>query len=209
MAYTTDLTTKLTGATPAQLKRFRDRGVLVPEYQDGREYLYSFRDIVALRSLMWLRGDFSLQSIRRVIDNLDLAHISAEHLSEVKFAKSGNTILAKGDDEYTDLLRQPGNRELTQFTLGDIFGAFKTWSDRDVPDLRNPRKHLSVNPERMGGIPVINGTRIPYDTIARLVDCVTIRVEDVHTYYPQVSTAAARDAIDFAQAAPGRRKVIA
>lgn len=209
MAYTTELASKLTGATDSQLRRFRERAVLVPEYQDGREYLYSFRDIVALRSLMWLRGTFSLQSIRRVIDNLDLTNLTLEHLSEVKFAKSGRTILAMEDDGYTDLLRHPGNRELTEFTLGDIFGAFKTWNDRDVPDLRRPREHLSVDPERMGGIPVISGTRIPYDTIARLVDYETIYPKDVTHYYPQVSAEAVRDAIDFSESTPGRKRVTA
>ena len=57
MAYTTELTAKLTRASLAQLARFRKDRLLAPELQDGRSVLYSFRDVVALRSLMWLRGD--------------------------------------------------------------------------------------------------------------------------------------------------------
>lgn len=200
MAYTTELTAKLTGASLAQLARFRTGGVLAPELQDGRTILYSFRDIIALRSLMWLRGDYSLQKIRRAIGNLDLAQLDVEHLSEVEFVKSGDSIFARDDEEgFTDLVRSPGSREIPTFKLGDVFAPFKAYRGREVPDLLRPSKHLTIDPGRMAGIPVIEGTRIPFDTIAQLVDGHTIRAEDVHHYYPTVTPAAADDAVHFAE----------
>lgn len=199
MAYTTELTAKLTGASLAQLARFRKDGLLAPELQEGRSVLYSFRDVVALRSLMWLRGDYSLQRIRRAIGNLDLARLDIVHLAEVEFVKSGDSIFARDDESgFTDLVRSPGSREIESFKLGDVFAPFKAYRNREVPDLLRPARHLTVDPGRMAGIPVIEGTRIPFDTIAQLVDGRTILAEDVHHYYPGVSVAAVRDAVEFA-----------
>lgn len=199
MAYTTELTAKLTGASLAQLARFRAGGLLAPELQDGRTILYSFRDVIALRSLMWLRGDYSLQKIRRAIGNLDLAHLDVEHLSEVEFVKSGDSIFAHDEEGFTDLVRSPGSREIQTFKLGDVFAPFKAYRGREVPDLLRPSEHLTVDPGRMAGIPVIDGTRIPFDTIAQLVDGRTIGAEDVRLYYPSVTPAAADDAVQFAE----------
>ena len=48
-----------------------DRGpVLVPEHRDGRTWLYSFRDVVALRTVVYLRQYKSLQKIRRALETL-------------------------------------------------------------------------------------------------------------------------------------------
>jgi uncharacterized protein (DUF433 family) len=57
--FTTELTAALSGATMRQLQYWRsdrgDRGpVLVPEYRDGRTWLYSFPDVVALRTAVYV-----------------------------------------------------------------------------------------------------------------------------------------------------------
>lgn len=198
MAYTKELAAKLTGASPAQLSRFRTRGVLVPEYADGREMLYSFRDIVALRTVMSIRGDFSLQAIRKALRNLEALQLQPGHLSEVRIATSGKTILVEGDEGFTDILKEPGARELT-LTLEDIFRPFKTFRGREVPDMNSPAPNLTIDRDVMGGIPVIEGTRIPFDTVADLVDFKTIFPEDVPNYFPSVTPEAAQHAVDFAE----------
>ena len=202
MAYTAELTAKLTGASLAQLRRLRTTGVLYPEFSDGREILYSFRDVVALRSIMFLRSDFSLQKVRKVIDYLDRFDLAGEHLSEVRFAKSGASILVDGDDGFTDVLRKPGARELSG-SLEDVFNSFKTFRGRSVPDFRAPSAHLRIDRAVMGGLPVIEGTRIPYDTIADLVDFRTIYPEDIPQYYSRVTVAQAADAVNFARSLRG------
>jgi hypothetical protein len=57
-----------------------DRGV-APEVSRKRPVLYSFRDVVALRTCVFLRKDSSLQRVRLAIGNLrSLGEL--EHLSE-------------------------------------------------------------------------------------------------------------------------------
>ncbi|NQX28297.1 MerR family transcriptional regulator [Microbacteriaceae bacterium VKM Ac-2854] len=60
MAFTTALTSVMSGASQRQLAHWRATGILVPETEhDERPYLYSFRDIVALRTYAWLRETHS------------------------------------------------------------------------------------------------------------------------------------------------------
>lgn len=66
-----------------------------------------------------------------------------------------------------------------------------------IPDLLRPREHVTVDPAVRGGIPVIKGTRIPYDEVAALLRD-GVPAEQISDYYPSVSAPAARDAADFA-----------
>ena len=75
MSYPPKLTAALTGATIRQLSHWRSSrapagAVLVPEISSGRPLLYSFRDVVALRTCVRLRQETSLQKIRRALDTL-------------------------------------------------------------------------------------------------------------------------------------------
>jgi uncharacterized protein (DUF433 family) len=66
------------------------------------------------------------------------------------------------------------------------------------PHLLQPREHLAVDPETQGGIPVIAGTRVPYDAVAGLMRD-DVAADKIADYYPGVSAPAARDALDFAR----------
>ncbi len=67
----------------------------------------------------------------------------------------------------------------------------------EVSALFTPAEHLSVDFGRVGGWPLIEKTRIPYDTIANLVDDITVTAADVSYYYPGVSEEAALSAAKF------------
>jgi uncharacterized protein (DUF433 family) len=83
------------------------------------------------------------------------------------------------------------------FTLAEVFSPFKNLRSEPVVDFRHPREHLSVDARKMGAWPTIAGTRVTYDTIARLVDDRTVFLKDVPRFYPDVSVEAARDALSF------------
>lgn len=200
MAYTAELASKLSGASMSQLLRLRQNGVLIPEHGSTREVLYSYRDVVALRSIMWLRSEFSLQQIRKVISYLDRVDLGRNHLAEIQFATVGRDILVRDEDGFTDVLAQAGTREIAEPTsLKDIFAPFRAYRGRAVPDFQRPSEHLTIDPDRMGGLPVVEGTRIPFDTIAQLVDFDTIHPDDVAHYFPRVNAAQALDAVEFAR----------
>jgi uncharacterized protein (DUF433 family) len=81
--------------------------------------------------------------------------------------------------------------------MGDVIEPFPARPGVVVPHLFRPREHLSVDPDTQGGIPVITGTRVPYDAVASLMR-EDVPAEKVSDYYPAVTASAARDALDFA-----------
>ncbi|WP_346007414.1 DUF433 domain-containing protein [Janibacter terrae] len=198
MAYPLKLTSKLTGATPSQLHRWRRSGLVVPEVRPYRPPLYSFRDILAIRTIAFLRAETSAQRVSRAFQALDLFDLT-EHPSRYRFGTDGKTILVETDDgRAMDLVDAPGKIEV--FPFAEALGLFRNFRDREVRPLDTPAEGISVRLQRMAGWPTIEGTRIPYDTIADLVDFETVRPEDVPHYYPQVSAEQALQAVDFDRA---------
>lgn len=194
----------MSGASIGQLAHWRKTGVLVPEIESAKPpYLYSFRDIVALRTFAWLRGDKSLQLIRKSLDTLrDLDLV--EHPSTYKLVKLGKSIgVHREGDRAVDIAKHPG--QSTVGTLADVFAEFETVKKRRVDNLLRPRQGVEVNPSRLGGWPTITGTRVPFDLIAGLVDDGSVSPEQVPTFYPGVSAEAARDALDYQRSIAGAR----
>ncbi|MBL7490340.1 DUF433 domain-containing protein [Frankia sp. AgB1.9] len=199
MAYTTQLAAALSGATQRQLSHWRrDSGagpVLVPEISASPpRVLYSFRDLLALRTCVFLCRTVSLQRVRKAIDNLrNLGEY--EHLSRYRLVSDGDTVMLVDADAVTDLVRKPGQGVLV--VMSDVLEPFAVREGVVVPNLFHPRRHLEIDPETRGGEPVVAGTRVPYDLVAGLVRD-GVPPEQVRDYYPDVSTEAARDATDFA-----------
>jgi uncharacterized protein (DUF433 family) len=198
MAFTIPLTIKLSGATKSQLAHWRRTGVLEPEVESRhRPLLYSYRDLVALRSFAHLRQKVSLQLIRKALNSL-LSMDMFEHPAAYTFVTDGKRIsLAESQEAQIDLTKQPGTP--TFFTLEDVLSAFENKSGDLIPDLRHPTAHIEIDQDRLGGWPTIVGTRVPYDEIADLIGDGTVSPERVAYYYPGISAAQARDALRFAE----------
>jgi uncharacterized protein (DUF433 family) len=200
VAYAPTMAAALSGATINQLRHWRDPRtgpLLEPEILTAPRIFYSFRDLLALRTFVHLRRHASLQKIRAAIGNLrDLGE--AEHLATYRLESdhAGNIQLVASKEEAVDLGRRPGQRQLL-VVMGDVIEPFPVRPGVVVPHLFRPRAHLSVDPETQGGIPVITGTRVPYDAVASLMRD-DVPPEKIPDYYPAVSAEAARDALDFA-----------
>lgn len=207
MSFPVEVTSVLTGATLGQLAYWRQTDLLVPEIERRPRALYSFRDLVALRTVVHLRRVNSLQAVRRAFRELERMDLTA-HPATYSLASRGRSIvLLHEDGGQTDLVRHPGDEVITN--LADVFAPFETDRGRQVVDFRRPRHHIQVREHRMGGWPTIEGTRIPYDTIALLVADGTVPPERVSAYYPTVTPDAVSDAVSFADevesARPARR----
>ncbi|MCI0687239.1 MAG: DUF433 domain-containing protein [Sporichthyaceae bacterium] len=197
MAFSPAMTAALSGATVRQLGYWRKasrRGtLLVPEISVQPLVLYSFRDIVALRSFVYLRRSHSLQAIRKAVNSLRQLG-EQQHVSTYKLVSTGDSIVLVQGDELTELAGKPGHRVIA--TLLEILEPFSAREGVVVPRLFNPRPNLEVDPDVRGGVPVIAGTRVPYDIVAGLVnDGMTLA--QIREFYPSVSDAAVIDAADF------------
>ncbi len=196
-SFPVDLTAVLTGASVGQLRYWRrqDRRLLVPEISSNPA-LYSFRDLVALRTVVRLRRTHSLQAIRTAFSNLREFDLT-EHPSQYQLVAHGKSIvLIQEGKEAMDLVKSPGSYLLA--TMDNIFAEFETRSGRQVVDFLAPRPHLAIREKRLGGWPTAENSRVPYDSIAALMATGEVSAADVPHYYPSVTPEAAADAASFA-----------
>lgn len=192
--YPVKLASALTGVSVAQLHGWRRSELLAPEVSNTRPVAYSFRDLMALRTVARLRAEASLQKVRRAFQNMHLMELR-DHPSTYTFATDGSSISVFTEDGFIDIVNNPGQFKL--YTMDDILRPFKNLQGEIVVDFENPRPHLEVNEDRLGGWPTILNTRVPFDLIANLLADGSIRSETVHNYYPSVSPLAAEEALDF------------
>ncbi|WP_229398838.1 DUF433 domain-containing protein [Micromonospora okii] len=196
MAYPEALTAALGGVTVHQLRRWRSgpTPLLAPETSATRPILYSFRDLIAIRTVAKLRTDFSLQKIRRALANLqDLTDV--EHLAHHRLIGDGrDTIVWATEGEQVDILRRPGQRLLV--TMQDVLGEFEGWTGATIVPLQRPKAGIEIDPDVLQGFPVIEHTRIPYDTVSGLV-ADGLGVADIRYFYPSVNEAGVTGAVEF------------
>lgn len=198
MAYSTRMAAALSGATTGQLRHWRQEAgsgpILRPELK-SQPALYSFRDVLALRTFAKLRQDVSLQKVRTAIGTLRRFG-EVEHLSTYRLLAEGDSIVLAGDDDHaTDLVKKPGQRVIA--VLADILRPFAPRPGVVVPHLLHPRPYVCLDPATQGGTPVIAGTRVPFDAVAELIED-GVDPERVADYYPGVTGEAAREAAAFA-----------
>lgn len=201
MPYPSHIAATLSGASLGQLQYWRsggDRALFAPELpKSGGKVLYSFRDVVALRTFVFLREKESLQRIRKAVGTLrELGN--TDHLSKYRLVAAGKSIVlvAPGDAIATDLVERPGAQRFA-IALGDVFAPFENQRGDRVVDLLHPRKHLVVDPEIRSGYPVIEGTRVEFDLVSTLVRD-GVDPNEISDFYPSVSAKGAIDATDFA-----------
>lgn len=200
MAYATKMAAALSGATVSQLRHWRSSRtgpLLAPEIATTPRAVYSFQDVLALRTFVRLRENASLQKIRSAIGNLrDIGE--AGHLAFYRLVSDkGGNIQLLTEDQAVSLGRTPGQLQLVA-VIGEIIEPFAARAGVLVPHLLRPRPGLSVDPETQGGTPVITGTRVPYDAVAGLMRD-GVPADRIADYYPAVSAMAASDALDFAR----------
>lgn len=188
----------------SQLSRWRTAPSLItPELQTRPKALYSFRDIIALRTFVRLRKDLSLQKIRTAMSTLQDYDLT-DHPSNYKLVTDSKTVFLVDGQGAMDLVKNRGQEVIV--TMADVFAPFTNYQGDEVVDFRKPRQHIEVREKRMGGWPTIAGTRVPYNTISMLLSDGTVSPEDAAFYYPEVSALAALDATDFDNSIRSRRR---
>lgn len=207
MAYTPQVAAALSGASVRQLSYWRSAGsdepLLAPELHKPRaRATYSFRDVVALRTFVYLRArGVSLQRVRKAVKNLRGLG-ATKHLSQYKLVAVGREVVWRMSAEAAvDLTKAPGQHLIAEMI--DILGAFENSQGQQVVPLFEPTAGVQIDPDIRGGYPVIAGTRVPYDLVAGLVDD-GVAPEAVAGFYPSVGADGARGASEFARYVEGR-----
>ena len=108
IAFNTNFVASLTGASLAQLNVWDKNGVVSPSilksYGRGSVRLYSFKDIVEIKTAVYLRKTgISLKEIKRAVDYLKENFDYNSPLSEAVLLSNGKDILAAPQDKLNDI----------------------------------------------------------------------------------------------------------
>jgi uncharacterized protein (DUF433 family) len=204
MSYAPPLAATLSGASIRQLAYWRRQkdsnpALFEPELSRSPRVLYSYRDIVALRMFVQLREQLSLQKVRKAVRWLE-THFPETHLSAHRLRASPGSDSAfwiSPDGEYVDVVQRPGQMSF-KVVLQDLLGEFTTANGRRVPDLGEPTRGVSIDPDIRAGFPVIEGTRIPFTVISSLKEDGLGDVE-IAELYPAVTPNEIAGAVQLAR----------
>jgi uncharacterized protein (DUF433 family) len=197
--YLTERAGQLSGIPRSTLYEWRRKGVYLPDFDQADPIAWSYRDLVFLRLLGWLR---QLGMPRT---------IASEQVGEVKDRiAQGAQIQKIGASKFTlvidDGLTQLGEQNLLPFedfqSLLSTFdllepieelrrpGRNRLWA----PNLVTPSPHTFISPWVLGGDPCVDETRIPTASIYALREERGLSTRKIVALYPGLKDDAAEDA---------------
>lgn len=172
-AFTSEQALRLTGASRRRLGYWVDTGLLTPDIQRGegrgRVRLFSFANLLELRTALWLRDKVSLQLTRKIVRRLRQEGLDRP-LGSVTFGviayerKRGGAsyeVVLQRDDGKWEEWRRPGQL-IIELTV-PIKTFAESLDEKIVADRARRSKVGQVERRRgvMGSAPVIAGTRVP------------------------------------------------
>jgi len=181
------------------------REILVPSISDVRIKLWSYSDLMSLRTIAWLRATktapdgqdvpgTAMRAVRRALNELaelDLDLWTEDVGPSVAVDRGGNIVL----DPQTDPQHADGQRLLDadQFQL---LRPFEITRELRGPDLVSPRPRLRIVPGKLSGAPHVHRTRIETEALAALARR-GLTSDRIVALYPVIETADVRDALDL------------
>ncbi len=187
-AYPTRDAAFLAGATTSSLNNLRKRGVLHP--RDSGVLLWTFRDVVAVRTWMYLRS----RSPRRVFSSVvgALARFAGDSRAVRLGATSEGRVLVNRGDGWADV--ESGQRALGLpiTDIDDVFRPFDYGAGTTL-DLLQASTNTKLHPTVLNGTPHIDGHRISAKALAS-VDTLCRR-EVIEAAYPELEGKSFEDTV--------------
>ena len=108
IAFNTNFVSSLTGASVAQLNMWDKKGVVSPSILQstgrGSVRLYSFKDIVAVKTVVYLRGNkIQLKDIKNAVEYLKNDFNYSSPLTEMVLLSNGKDVLAAPQQNINDI----------------------------------------------------------------------------------------------------------
>ncbi len=168
------------------------RAHLLEPTQVGREKVYSYHDLLRIRLILRLReAGFKPKQIRTALDTLSMMSGGAPDawLKSTIYIESGITVAVLAEHPQWNPVAVPkGPQKMALVFFPDLA---KELEKELVPPDRF--KHIQINPEVLGGAPVVSGTRIP----TRAVALVKESGEEPRRAYPELTAEQVREAIEY------------
>lgn len=192
--YTAERASQLAGIPRNTIYEWRKSGIFVPDYHDAKPIGWSYRDLVYLRVLAFLRQQsmdrgLAAECVRALRD-----HVSTTGaIPSVTAARSTfmiNDALAPIAGLQDSLLPADWLAPFNLTATVEDFGQSHLWG----PDLVTPTPSTSISPWVLSGDPCIARTRVQTSSMFVLRIERDLDFEEIAELYPDITSAQAEDA---------------
>lgn len=211
--YTADRAASLSGVPVSTVHWWARHDVLVPSVSPERIKLWSYADLMGLRTIHWLRQAkttddgvevprSTMPAVRRALAQLrelDMALWTESSGPSVRVDRTGDILVATAPTLERAVDRQ--RRFTGEEDDIDVLMPFST-SRSDGPDLVRPRPHLRIVPGKLGGSPHVVSTRLESQAVAALAASGLPKAK-IYRLYPDVAAPAIDEALDLEQQLAG------
>jgi uncharacterized protein (DUF433 family)/DNA-binding transcriptional MerR regulator len=201
-AYTTERAAALSGVPKSTAYYWARKGLLLPSVSQN-PLLWSYTDLLALRTIYWLRQPkvafdrdvpaTSMPKVRRALQQLKTLDLEPleEGRAAIAVTMTGEIVI---NSDAMPLQRVDG--QYLARDLVNIVGPFEGLEGARGPDLLWPRPTVQILPGKISGAPHIAGTRLPTQAISALADR-GFSVDQLVKIYPFVSRDALAESLDL------------
>ena len=207
-AYQADRAAALAGVPQSTVHYWARTNVLVPSVSAEKVKLWSFADLMGLRTIAWLRRrktsaagydipHATMPKVRRALralEQLDLSLWTTDAGSTVLVDPNGEIVIR----HQSGLVRPAGHDGELQTVAPDFLDLMApfTVDERAGPDLRRPRPRLRIVPGKLAGAPHIERTRLETQAVHALARR-GLEPAKIARLYPFTDVDAIQEAIDL------------
>lgn len=204
-AYTADRAAALSGVPKSTVHYWARKEILVPSISDVRVKLWSYSDLMSLRTIAWLRATktapdgqdvpaTAMRAVRRALKELaalDLDVWIEDAGPSVAVDRGGEIVL-----DVDDHPRLADGQQLLDADQFQLLRPFEITREIRGPDLVAPRPRVRIVPGKLSGAPHVQRTRIETEALAALARR-GLASERIVMLYPAIDGADVSDALDL------------
>jgi len=199
--YTAERAAALSGVPVRTVYYWASHEIWAPTLSDQRPKLWTYADLLALRTIYWLRQEkpdvetskSTMIEVRRTIRavskhgvTLTDVRVLVDRRGKVVFENAGHAWEA-GDGEGSQMVAS---------NVLNVLAPFPTEAGHIGPDLVAPRPNLRIIPGKLAGEPHVRWTRISTQTVAALASD-GLSVAEIIRLYPDLNAEVVAECIDL------------
>lgn len=196
--YASDRAAQLSGIPRSTLYDWQRNDVYKPDFAGGSPMAWSYRDLIFVRVLAWLRNEVKTPRPEAAARVRALKQYVAAGNPVTVLNADRDTLAVDGDVtsplEGSSRLFSDMLRSFDLIAAVDDFGSHaKLWG----PNLVNPSAHTYISPWVLGGDPCVAKTRIPSTSIYALRTERALSTAEIVNLYPGLDRRSADDAYEL------------
>lgn len=200
-----DRASQLSGVPTSTVYDWRRNSIVTPDYVNASPALWSYRDLVLLRVMAWLRqggmprplAAEKTRSLRAQLSaGKDIRKIHASRTDVILTGPEESDVL---DDRENLLPSSDFYDLLSTFDLHEPIDELRSRSKGSIwaPNLVTPSNHSMISPFVLAGDPCIEHSRIPTSAIYALRTERRLPASAIVDLYPGISEASVEDVVEL------------